>query len=62
VEIDYFLQLADKKFFSASVAVRKHLLQVLADFSLQDVEKIKQTEKITNHDVKAVEYFFERSA
>ncbi len=57
VEIDYFLQLADKKFFRANVAVRKHLEQVLADFSLQDAEKIKQTEKITNHDVKAVEYF-----
>jgi adenylosuccinate lyase len=61
VEIDYFLQLADKKFFRANVSVRKHLEQVLADFSLQDAEKIKQTEKITNHDVKAVEYFLKEA-
>lgn len=26
-------------------------------FSLQDATKIKETEKITNHDVKAVEYW-----
>jgi adenylosuccinate lyase len=61
VEIDYFLQLADKKFFRANAAVRKHLGQVLADFSLRDAEKIKQTEKITNHDVKAVEYFLKEA-
>ncbi len=61
VEIDYFLQLADKKFFRVSAAVRNHLLQVLADFSLLDAEKIKQTEKITNHDVKAVEYFLKEA-
>jgi adenylosuccinate lyase len=61
VEIDYFLQLADKKFFRTNTAVRKHLEQVLADFSLQDAEKIKQTEKITNHDVKAVEYFLKEA-
>jgi adenylosuccinate lyase len=61
VEIDYFLQLADKKFFRANAAVRKHLEQVLTNFSLQDAEKIKQTEKITNHDVKAVEYFLKEA-
>jgi adenylosuccinate lyase len=61
VEIDYFLQLADKKFFRANAAVRKHLHGILADFSPEDAEKIKQTEKITNHDVKAVEYFLKEA-
>ena len=27
------------------------------DFSLDDAEKVKETENVTNHDVKAIEYF-----
>jgi adenylosuccinate lyase len=57
VEVEYFLQLADKKFFKLPASARKALRLAAADFSLPDAEKIKQTEKITNHDVKAVEYF-----
>jgi len=33
------------------------LVSIAKDFSLSDAETIKATEKITNHDVKAVEYF-----
>ncbi len=33
------------------------LINIVSEFSLEDAEKIKATEKITNHDVKAVEYF-----
>ena len=57
IEIEYFLFLADKKFFSASPALRKHLRETLENFSLADAQKIKDTESVTNHDVKAVEYF-----
>jgi len=57
VEIKYFLFLAEKKFFKTGAGVNKHLQQVLDNFSLPDAEQIKQTESITNHDVKAVEYF-----
>lgn len=57
VEIEYFLFLADKKFFSAPAALRKGLKAVAEDFSIADAENIKQKEAITNHDVKAVEYF-----
>jgi len=57
VEIQYFLFLAEKKFFKTGAAVNKHLQQVLDNFSLADAEQVKQTESITNHDVKAVEYF-----
>ncbi|MBX2931029.1 MAG: adenylosuccinate lyase [Chitinophagaceae bacterium] len=57
VEIDYFLFLADKKFFNISAVLRRHLIAVKENFSLADAEQIKQTETITNHDVKAVEYF-----
>lgn len=57
VEIEYFLFLADKKLFSASPALHKHLRETLENFSLADAQKIKDTESVTNHDVKAVEYF-----
>lgn len=57
VEVEYFLFLGDKKFFSVPAAVKKGLLAAAENFSLADAQTIKNTEKITNHDVKAVEYF-----
>lgn len=57
VEIEYFLFLGEKRFFKIPAAVKTHLLNVAENFSLTDAEIIKETEKITNHDVKAVEYF-----
>ena len=57
VEVEYFLFLAEKKFFKLSPKIRRHLLNIEKEFSIADAETIKATEKITNHDVKAVEYF-----
>src|SRR5882762_1597795 len=57
VEIEYFLFLADKKFFDLSAKKRSFLKNIAADFSLVDAQKIKEWERTTNHDVKAVEYF-----
>ncbi len=57
VEIEYFLFLADHKFFSISASARKQLKAVIENFSLEDAENIKAKEAVTNHDVKAVEYF-----
>jgi adenylosuccinate lyase len=57
VEVEYFLFLSEKKFFKISPSLKKELLNIEKDFSIEDAEKIKATEKITNHDVKAVEYF-----
>jgi len=57
VEVDYFLFLADKKFFKLSAKARQLFKQVAENFSLDDAQQIKQIESITNHDVKAVEYF-----
>lgn len=57
VEVEYVRFLADKKFFSLSPAQKKALQEVCDNFSVDDARKIKDTEKITNHDVKAVEYF-----
>ncbi|MGN6249591.1 MAG: adenylosuccinate lyase [Ginsengibacter sp.] len=57
VEIEYFLFLAQKKFFKVPVKIKNRLKEIEETFSIEDAEKIKGTEKITNHDVKAVEYF-----
>jgi adenylosuccinate lyase len=57
VEIEYFLFLAEKKFFSLPTAAKKHLHSVCENFSLEDALEIKKIEHVTNHDVKAVEYF-----
>ena len=57
VEVDYFLMLADKNFFELTTGVKDTVQQTAGNFSIADAEKIKEIEKITNHDVKAVEYF-----
>ncbi|MEP6927380.1 MAG: adenylosuccinate lyase [Ginsengibacter sp.] len=57
VEIEYFLFLAEKKFFKITPQLKKQLINIENDFSIDDAETIKTLESITNHDVKAVEYF-----
>src|SRR5215212_3003687 len=57
VELEYFFFLAENKFFKLPAAAKNHLQQLLNNFSLANAQKIKEVEKITNHDVKAVEYF-----
>ncbi len=60
VEIEYFIALCelaipqlssfDKKFYG-------NLRALYTNFNTDDAQKIKDIEKVTNHDVKAVEYF-----
>ena len=57
VEVEYFLFLGEKKFFKVPALVKSHLQNAAANFSIENAATIKETEKITNHDVKAVEYF-----
>ena len=57
VEVEYFIMLAEKKFFTLENKMKPTLRQLVENFSLENAEAIKQTEAITNHDVKAVEYF-----
>ena len=40
-----------------SAKERAALRKIAAEFSLKDAQRIKDIEKTTNHDVKAVEYF-----
>ncbi|RYF93949.1 MAG: adenylosuccinate lyase, partial [Chitinophagaceae bacterium] len=57
VEVEYFLFLAEKRFFSLPPATKKAIREIAENFSTADAQVIKDTELITNHDVKAVEYF-----
>ena len=58
VEVEYFLFLAEKKIFKLPAAAKPAKLRAIyQDFSEADAQQIKQTERTTNHDVKAVEYF-----
>lgn len=57
VEVEYFFFLADKRFFKLPAKAREALRKMLDGFSIDDAQQIKQIEAVTNHDVKAVEYF-----
>ncbi len=57
VEVEYFFFLAEKKLFVLPSNTKTHLKKLISNFSLSDAQKIKKIEAITNHDVKAVEYF-----
>lgn len=57
VEVAYFLFMAEKKFFTLTAILKKELQQMADNFSEEDAVAVKQIERTTNHDVKAVEYF-----
>src|SRR4051812_19352218 len=60
IEIEYFMFLADKKFFNINSKAKERLKKVAESFGLDYAQQIKQIETITNHDVKAVEYFLKQ--
>lgn len=57
VEVEYFIALADQKLFTIPKAKIPALRNIYQSFTLENAQLVKDTEKITNHDVKAVEYF-----
>lgn len=60
VEVEYFIALCEiplKQLKQVPAGVFAHLRAIYTDFSEVDAQKIKDIEKTTNHDVKAVEYF-----
>ncbi|MDE2433232.1 MAG: adenylosuccinate lyase [Burkholderiales bacterium] len=60
VEIEWFIALSDAglpEFAPLSEATRGYLRGLVARFSEADAQAIKDIEKTTNHDVKAVEYW-----
>lgn len=57
VEVEYFIILAEKKFFKCNARLKQQLRELVSNFSEEGAQAIKATESITNHDVKAVEYY-----
>ena len=60
VEVEYFIALCNlplpqlKNFDESNYSCLRELYK---DFNIEDAKRIKEIEKLTNHDVKAVEYF-----
>ena len=60
VEIEYFIALSEFGLPQLSIidlVQKESLRDIYKNFSINDALKIKEIEKTTNHDVKAVEYF-----
>lgn len=58
VEVEYFLFLAEKKVIKLPAKLKPAKLRsIYQQFTEADAAHIKATERTTNHDVKAVEYF-----
>jgi adenylosuccinate lyase len=60
VEVEYFIALCEiplPQLKSVDKSVFTDLREVYLNFSEEDAQAIKDIEKVTNHDVKAVEYF-----
>ena len=60
VEIEYFIALCElqlPQLKNISKSIYTSLRSIYEEFSEEDAHRIKDIEKVTNHDVKAVEYF-----
>ncbi len=66
VEIEYFIALGDlpqlpvAELFQCQPGMAEQLRDIYRHFTEQDALEVKEIEKTTNHDVKAVEYFIKR--
>ncbi|TVZ51120.1 adenylosuccinate lyase [Dokdonia sp. Hel_I_53] len=60
VEIEYFIALCELPLPQLNDVTTKSFIalrEIYSDFTTDDAQAIKEIEKVTNHDVKAVEYF-----
>ena len=60
VEVEYFIALCEiplKQLEHVPASVFPKLRAIVTDFTEMDALKVKDIEKVTNHDVKAIEYF-----
>ncbi len=60
VEIEYFIALCEKplpQLSSVDSSVFESLRDIYRNLTVEDAQSVKDIEKVTNHDVKAVEYF-----
>ena len=60
VEIEYFIALCElplPQLKGVDASLFPSFRKIYSDFTVEDAMRIKEIEKVTNHDVKAVEYF-----
>lgn len=60
VEVEYFIALCESgipQLTHFDGSLNERLRGIYQNFSIEDAQWVKDTEKVTNHDVKAVEYF-----
>ncbi|MDP8079703.1 adenylosuccinate lyase [Phocoenobacter skyensis] len=66
VEIKWLQKLAEmpaiQEVPTLSNESNQYLNQIIENFSVQDAQRIKEIERVTNHDVKAVEYFLKEKS
>jgi len=63
VEVEYFLALCSiplPQLSAFNQELTESLRDIYREFSIQDADEVKKIEKITNHDVKAVEYYIKQ--
>jgi adenylosuccinate lyase len=60
VEVEYFIALGEKKIFPLKPTQVKSLRALYENFTPEKAQEIKNVERITNHDVKAVEYYIKK--
>ncbi len=64
VEVEYFIALCElplPQLSGIDSSVYSKLRSLYEEFSLEDAQRIKDIESVTNHDVKAVEYFLKEN-
>ena len=64
VEVEYFISLCEiplPQLSNFDVSKFDDLRKIYEGFKLEDAEKVKKIEAVTNHDVKAVEYFLKEA-
>lgn len=60
VEVEYFIALGKQKLFPINANTASKLRKIYTGFNLETAQQIKELEKITNHDVKALEYYIKK--
>jgi adenylosuccinate lyase len=60
VETEYFIALSHEKLFQIPASKANKLRTVYTEFNNETASEIKNLEKVTNHDVKALEYYMKK--
>lgn len=60
VETEYFIALSQEKLFQLPASKANKLRTVYTEFNNETASEIKNLEKVTNHDVKALEYYMKK--